>query len=162
MVTGLTNTRKHSDSSPALVPSCGDQTIPTTLLAAPLEKHAQRALFDWMTFTRYNGEPIGKYAFAIPNGAHLFGTAGQRSAQMAGLRKQGLRVGLPDVMIAIPVEPFHGLFIEMKRDKSSKIADNQREWQDRLRKQGYRAEIAAGYDAAVIIICQYLGLVKAV
>lgn len=128
--------------------------------AAPLEKVAQGALFDWLAVTRFRGEPIGKYAFAIPNGAHLFGSAGQRSMQIASLKKQGLRAGVPDVFIAIPIGVFHGMFIEMKRDKNSKVSEEQREWKTRLETKYYHAVIATGFDEAVRSIELYLDVLK--
>lgn len=126
----------------------------------PLEEAVQSALFDWLNCTKYNGLNVGAYAFAVPNGAYLFGTAGQRSAQMARLKRQGLKTGVPDVVIAIPIAPYHGLYVELKREREArpKTSDEQQTWLAKLAGQGYCAKLAYGFDEAQQVVRDYLGI----
>lgn len=56
---------------------------------------------------RYGVEPI-----AVPNGAVLAGNAKKRAIQMNSLKKQGLKVGFPDLVAMMPLGRVG--FIEVK------------------------------------------------
>ena len=96
--------------------------------------------------------------FAVPNGAHLAGTVGQRCAKMNRAKAEGLRVGVPDLLLLTPRHGFHGLAIEMKRIKGSKVDAEQIEWLEWLNSQGYMAVLCKGADAAMETIKNYLNL----
>lgn len=110
-------------------------------------------------------------------GSGLRLTPGQAVKQK---RLQGGRRSWPDMFIAEPrtlgnrcldgllVEPYHGLFIELKRPdvkiykKNGELVANehireQAALLDELRKCGYKAEFACGFDEAKKIIDEYLG-----
>lgn len=103
------------------------------------------------------------------------------------LRQNGYRRGWPDMFIAEPkietaIHPrygfgggvknaiFHGLFLELKKegtrmrkkngDWASEHIAEQAEVLLKLRKAGYAAEFAIGFDEAVRIIDKYLGGLK--
>lgn len=101
--------------------------------------------------------PLSDIAFAVPNGTSIAGTPKQRAMYMASLKKQGFRVGVSDIVIPYPVLPHHGLFIELKRDKTSPVSDEQWAWRDLMRRLGYVAEVCVGFDAARSTITSYLG-----
>jgi len=63
--------------------------------------------------------------------------------------------GVPDMFLPVAVNPFHGLYIELKTRKG-KVSAKQKEWQRRLRLQGYASEICFGADRAIEILQQYL------
>ena len=73
-----------------------------------LEHNEQVALIGWARCQRFNGTPIADDLHAIPNG-------GQRHPAVAAkLKAEGVTPGIPDLMLTIPVAPYHGMFIEMK------------------------------------------------
>jgi hypothetical protein len=87
--------------------------------------------------------------FAIPNG-------GRRDAATAArLKAEGVRAGVPDLLLAVARSGRHGLWIEMKTAKGC-ASKAQREMRDSLSAQGYAVEIAKGYAAAKAIITEYL------
>jgi hypothetical protein len=88
---------------------------------------------------------------AIPNGA------ARRGQNAHGLVAQGLRPGVPDLFLACPSREWAGLWIELKRRRGGRLAPEQREWLDRLRGQGYRAEVCKGWEEAREAILAYLG-----
>lgn len=96
------------------------------------------------------------YSFAIPNGQMIAGNAAQRARYMAALKRRGLRPGVFDIMVAYPREPYHGLFVEMKRRKGSVTSDDQRSFAFYMREVGYKCVIAKGYGEAQMEIEQYL------
>lgn len=116
---------------------------------------------QWANLTKFNDEPIGLYLVASQNGAKLprFKTAhGFYSPQANKLIAEGLKKGFPDLQLLIPAGSYHGLFIELKRAKKSlsKISKEQKEWIERLNKQGYQAKVCYGADEAIETIKGYL------
>lgn len=124
-------------------------------MTVPTEHAEQCVVVRWfdLSFPQYRGR-----LFAVPNGAHLAGTVGQRCAKMNRAKAEGLRVGVPDLMLPVPRHGLHGLFIEMKRIKGSKTEAEQIEWLEFLGSQGYMAVLCKGADAAMDTIKSYLNL----
>ena len=63
--------------------------------------------------------------------------------------------GIPDMFLPVAINPFHGLYIELKA-KKGRVSTKQREWQKRLRANGYASEICFGADKAIETLQQYL------
>lgn len=88
--------------------------------------------------------------FAIPNG-------GQRHKAVASnLRAEGVKAGVPDIMLAVARGGFYGLFVEMKRTSKSVISDAQYSMIQELREAGYRVEVCKGREEAKRIVREYL------
>ena len=64
--------------------------------------------------------------------------------------------GCPDMFLAVAVHPFHGLYIELKKIGGKRMSAKQKEWQKRLREQGFAAEECIGAEAAIAMLHQYL------
>lgn len=74
---------------------------------------------------------------AIPNG-------GKRTGATAwAMKAEGQSAGVPDMQV-----PEWGLWIEMKRQKGSKISDEQAAWIVYLQRLGQRVIVAYGFDDA--------------
>lgn len=73
------------------------------------------------------------------------------------LRRMGLRKGFPDLFFPAASKGFHGLFIELKRDRKSRVSKKQAEWLDYLSKQGYSAIVCYGAGEAIAKIREYFG-----
>lgn len=61
---------------------------------------------------------------------------------------QGVRPGVPDIMIPRAAGKYHGLFIEMKREKGSTTSPDQIAWIETLNAEGYYARVCKGFDEA--------------
>lgn len=109
----------------------------------PHEEVEQRNVIIYCT---YAGIPV----FAIPNG----GSRNKREA--ARLTAQGVKKGVPDLFIPRAAGKFHGLFIEMKREKGGRLSPDQAEWIALLRREGYAAYACPGFDNARAVIDRYL------
>lgn len=104
--------------------------------------------------------------FAIPNASalsYLDRIAAKRN--MAKLKKEGLRVGIPDLFIPQPsAAGHHGLFIEMKKPKTStpagKTSKEQEWWQTQLQLHGYISVICYGANEAINEIEKYKAINK--
>lgn len=101
-----------------------------------------------------------KYLFAIPNG-------GKRHIVTAlKLKAQGVKPGVPDILLAYPSGRYHGLFIELKRRAQTKeqggsrskgtLTADQMIVMRYLNDVNYLAQVAYGADEAWEIITKYL------
>lgn len=126
----------------------------------PLESQEQQHVVVWCKWHKYKNDYIGRFLFAIPNGGTRRKINKGLSLEAVRLKKEGVSAGVPDLMLAIPSNGYHGLFIEMKRKiKSlSKVSNEQKEWHERLSSQGYKVVVAFGADAAIKAICEYLNI----
>jgi len=109
------------------------------------ESASQRALFKWISYIPI----LNDLSFSIPN-------AGRRS-KITGylMRLEGMKAGVPDIFIAFPSSPFHGLFIEMK-EKGRKPEPAQIIMMERLTAQGYKCAVCYTWEEAKNVIITYL------
>ena len=89
---------------------------------------------------------------------HIPNESKRSAAYGAKMKRMGLRKGFPDLFIPTARQGFHGLFIELKRDKLAHPTKEQLEWLSYLNREGYRAIIAHGVDAAMKEIKNYMGI----
>ena len=126
-----------------------------------IEAGEQIALIEWADCHWW-----GPLLMMIANGAYLAGTEQQRRFRGRMLKREGLRPGVPDLLLAWPRKPYSGLFIELKSPPGyqSRISANQAYYLEFLRDCGYRTVTCRGADAAITIIKTYMGsdLVKRV
>lgn len=113
------------------------------------EEDEQRTLFEWVKLQE-GTHPELKLLFHVPN-------EGKRSYVTGGrMKAAGLKKGVPDLWLPVPKGRYHGLVIELKREKGGRVSDEQMEWIKALTINGYRAVIAFGWDAARKEIADYL------
>lgn len=113
------------------------------------EHVSQVQVIDWWSVARHKWLLPEFALFAIPNAA-------KRSFALANyLQREGLRKGIPDLMLAVQTEVTSGLFIEMKAGKN-KPTDDQKAVISYLRYTGYHAVVAWSADEAVQAINGYL------
>jgi hypothetical protein len=112
------------------------------------EHDEQSALIAWAAMNEV-AHPELAQLFSIPNG-------GKRHIITAvRLKEEGLKSGVPDLMLAVARGKYHGLFIEMKR-KQGRRSHEQTDWIARLRNFGYSALTCYGCDEAINAIMAYL------
>jgi hypothetical protein len=95
------------------------------------EHQLQVACVKWF---HANYSQYAEMLFAIPNG-------GQRNVIVASkLKAEGVKPGIPDLMLAVPLKGFNGLFIELKVGKNT-TSEHQVRMINNLRKQGYQCKV---------------------
>jgi hypothetical protein len=94
----------------------------------------------------------GVLIYATPNGGS------RNKAEAKNLQRQGVKAGVPDLTVPIARGGYHGLYVEMKRDKRyrSTVSDKQEQWIRDLNKQGYLAVVCYGAREAIRVIDSYL------
>lgn len=103
------------------------------------EDWEQRQLVQWAR--RY---PWGQLMFHIPNENHHHDT------------DIGVRAGVPDLFLPVPMGGKHGLFVEMKRADGGRLSDAQRMWLTWLSELGYEAVCCHGWLEAKSAIERYM------
>lgn len=109
-------------------------------LPVPTESVEQQCLFGWAAF-QSGRFPELALLYHVPNGGS------RKKAEAGRFRAEGVKAGVPDLCLPVARGGFHGLYIELKRQKGSKTSDDQKAWLSNLEKQGY-SEDSEKYRAA--------------
>jgi hypothetical protein len=103
-------------------------------------------------------EIVIKYLrLAYPDALYCASAGGMwtSDSQRIKMARTGYVKGFPDLFIYEPRGEFHGLAIEMKKVKGSKIEPEQVQWQEQLRNRGYASYICKGNEEAIKVIDEY-------
>lgn len=116
----------------------------------PTESVEQQLLFRWAKMA--SGKwPELELLYHVPN-------EGKRSHRTgARLKAEGLKNGVPDICLPVARGGHHGLYIELKRVRNSRVTKEQLEWIEKLIAQGYVAAVCRGCEEAIELITGYLG-----
>lgn len=125
------------------------------------EAQTQAALMQWWAMAHRGFKLPESLFFMIPNGSYFGGGKTARGVPLAVIRaanakRQGLRPGVPDLFLAAARGKYHGLFLELKRDRGGVISREQLILCGELIDQGYCVNVARGFDDAVRIVTAYL------
>ena len=128
------------------------------------EHGEQRAFFAEL---RYWSEAVEDMTFAIPNGGSRGDTEKSRMIRGNALKSEGVKKGVPDVMVAWPLfyddgTWFAGLYVELKRDadrekdrKAGVLGKAQEPWHIKLRARGYAVAVAYNWREALAAVKLY-------
>lgn len=124
---------------------------PATLAKSGTEHGHQVAVMAWCHANQVK-EPLLDWLFAIPNG-------GERNAATAGrLKAEGVKSGVPDLMLPVPRRNYAGLFIEMKKMDGVLGKAQKDVWIPFLTSQYYYVGVCYGWEQAVDCLKWYLEL----
>lgn len=108
----------------------------------------QIKLFNWAESVK-DFVPELKMMYHVPNeGKRQQGTG-------AILKAAGMRKGVPDIVLPVARQGYHGLYIELKFGKN-KPTREQEAYLQALRNAGYQSAVAYGFEQAREIIRHYL------
>lgn len=118
--------------------------------AAPTEHAEQVAFFAWADAMTARWPELA-LLYAVPNGGY------RHPATAVMLKNEGVKAGVPDIFLPVPLHHWHGLYIEMKRaDRSNHPSAEQRIWIEELRRQGYCVAVCYGCEAAINAFTAYM------
>lgn len=112
------------------------------------ESRTQCSCILWFDLT-YQARFNKKLLFAVPNGGR------RDKAEGAKMKREGVRAGVPDLMLAVASKGFHGMFIEMKTKKGD-TSENQDEMIIAFTNQGYKVVICRSLEEFIKEVTQYL------
>lgn len=122
----------------------------TICKAIPTEAHEQMAVIAfWADFARLHRL---EERLLI----HIANERKTSPRQGAYLKAQGVRAGVPDLLLAIPAGGYNGLWLELKRSKGGRVTEAQAEMHKLLKSQGYAVHVCHGAREAVGVIVDYL------
>lgn len=117
----------------------------------PTEEQEQVAVFQWVELMS-NRYPELKYCIHIPNGGY------RTKSEAVRFKRAGVKKGVPDIFLPVARKGYHGLFIEMKRQKGGRLSPEQKQWLDGMFEQGYLAVRCDGADEAIGMLQRYLSI----
>lgn len=103
-------------------------------------------------------EIVVKYLrLAYPTALYCASAGGMRTSylQAIKMKRTGYVKGFPDLFIYEPNQDYHGLAIEMKKEKGGVASPEQKQWQEQLRNRGYASYICKGNEEAIKVIDEY-------
>ena len=112
------------------------------------EAQEQCIVIQWCNL-QSNKYPELEYIFHCPNGGS------RNKVEAINLKREGVKSGVPDLLLLTPKGKYTGLVIEMKWGKN-KCTQNQIRWLEWLEKQGYKCKICYSADEAIKAIKDYL------
>lgn len=113
------------------------------------EHHEQSELMKWAELNRQKF-PMLKALFAIANGGHRHITVAMQ------MKAEGVKPGVPDLMLPYPSNGYNGLFVEMKRRVGGRLSEEQKQWREMLQGYGYCVRVCKGWEEAKDAITDYL------
>lgn len=123
--------------------------------------------FTWEAYMRMSGAMLAECAEVcfLPDWKESKGAKyefGEAMAQnkpfffFADWEREGVKAGVPDLCLPVARGQYHGLYIELKRQRGGRTSDHQSEWLDALSAQGYKAALCYGWEQAAKTIIEYL------
>lgn len=119
------------------------------VFGVPTEDEEQMAVVEWARL-QMGRWPELEWLYHIPNG----GKRGKIEA--ARFKAMGVKAGVPDLCLPVPMGRYHGLYIEMKRREGGKLSSDQRRWIEGLRANGYCVWRCDGAQQAIAVLEAYL------
>lgn len=119
------------------------------MITCPKEHDEQKALMRWVDLMAPQ-MPLLHLLYAVPNGGD------RHPATAARLKAEGVKPGVPDLHLPVSRRGYHGLYIEMKRQKGGRLSPEQKQWKDDLQNQGHRVEVCHGFEEARDALLDYL------
>lgn len=111
-----------------------------------LEHRLQCACVRWfrLSFPQYRHN-----LFAVPNGGY------RNPTTAAKIKAEGALAGVSDLILLLARGRYHGLLIELKTDKGRQ-SEAQKEWQERITKDGYKYVIVRSIEEFIKVVTDYL------
>ena len=116
------------------------------------EAEEQAAIFEWAEWNKSRIPELG-LLYHVPNG-------GKRDIKTAmRLKQEGVKAGIPDIVLPVSRGGYHGLYIELKVGKN-KPTKEQLKWLESLEQEGYYTTWCIGSQEAIKTIEEYLEMMR--
>ena len=116
------------------------------------EAEEQMMIFRWAKYMEQQ-KPELKLLHHVPNGGKRdIGTAKK-------MKLEGVKAGVPDIVLPVSRGGYHGLYIELKVGKNKPTVE-QLKWLEALEKEGYYTTWCVGSQEAIKTIEEYLQMMR--
>ena len=128
------------------------KTAPSKPRAKPVDREGQEQA-ALMRELQLRFPAAFKLIYHVPNGGHRV------KAVAAKLKAQGVKAGIPDLVLPMARGGYFGFYIEFKATvEPAPVSDSQRDCLRRLNEQGYLAIVCRGHFDAIEQLRAYLML----
>lgn len=117
----------------------------------PTESQEQQCLFRWVACKRVFCPELD-LLYHVPNGGS------RRKSEAGRFKAEGVKAGVPDLFLPVALGGYHGMYIELKRQKGGRTSPEQERWIEALKKQGYFVALCRGWESAAKLLLFYLSL----
>jgi VRR-NUC domain. len=120
-------------------------------IQVPFEAEEQENYFSWIALNTLR-EPCLALAYHPPNGGS------RHKLEAIKLKRQGVKKGVPDIVLPASSGEYHGLYIELKRLEGGKVSEDQKKFINGLKKEMYFVTVCKGWKEAAKVTKAYLEL----
>lgn len=113
------------------------------------EAQEQKIIFRWIRSNQIQF-PVLQLAYSTLNGVRL---APKLRKEM---KEQGMRPGVPDIVLPAANKHYHGLYIELKREKGGVISAEQKHFMAMLKAESYLCVVCRGHKEAIKTIMDFI------
>jgi hypothetical protein len=118
----------------------------------PSEAEEQITVIAWADYVQHQ-YPALRWLYHCPNGEYRSKATAKR------LKAMGVKPGVPDLILPVPMHGYTGLVIELKMGKNTPSPD-QRRWLEHFASIGWKTAVHYSCDAAISEIEEYLDIPK--
>lgn len=115
----------------------------------PTEHAEQCAVIAWAKDNEHL-HPALRWLHAIPNGGK------RHPATARKLKAEGVKPGVADLFLPHAAQGYHGLYIEMKRERGSRHDEEQKAFESYCKQSGYAYRLCKGAGDAIGVLQWYL------
>jgi hypothetical protein len=113
------------------------------------EAQEQKIIFRWIRSNQVEF-PVLQLAYSTLNGVRL------APKLRKDMKEQGMRPGVPDIVLPAANNTHHGLYIELKREKGGAISAEQKHFMAMLKAEGYLCVVCKGHKEAIKTILDFI------
>ena len=110
------------------------------------------SVMDWARWNQ-NAHPELELLHHCPNGGS------RNKAEAVKLKQMGVKAGIPDLCLPVPMGMYNGLYIEMKYD-TGRLEDSQKKMLKALAAAGHYCTVCYGAEEAIRVLQEYINLKK--
>lgn len=116
------------------------------------EDTEQMSVMDWARWNQ-NAHPELELLHHCPNGGS------RNKAEAVKMKQMGVKAGIPDLCLPVPMGMYNGLYIEMKYD-TGRLEDSQKKMLKALAAAGHYCTVCYGAEEAIRVLQEYINLKK--
>lgn len=116
------------------------------------EDTEQMSVMDWARWNQ-NVHPELELLHHCPNGGS------RNKAEAVKLKQMGVKAGIPDLCLPVPMGVYSSLYIEMKYD-TGRLEDSQKKMLKALAAAGHYCTVCYGAEEAIRVLEEYINLKK--
>lgn len=121
------------------------------------DEHMEQVLIINWARSHTTQYPCLKWLHSSLNGIPLAGSKKTRGRIMNYMKNEGLVKGIPDLFLPVARRGYHGIYLETKQAKGGVMSQDQKDFMEFAKEQGYLDMMCPGHKTAIANLEWYLG-----